>query len=544
MIFRKILILQLLALHFISCLAQQLFSFPIDTVDITGNFGEIRNQHFHQGIDFSTKGKENFPVKSIDDGYVYRIKISSKGYGKALYIHHPSGLLSVYAHLNSFSDKIQKFLNQHLIQNHQNETDIILKKDSIPIKKNEVIAYSGNTGTSSGPHLHFEIRNELTEIPINPLFYFAFKDTTKPSVQKIIFFNLSDTISPVPIVHQQTKGKKQSDTIIVPPITGIAFSGNDKMYPNGNPNNIYKVQIFLDNQKIYQHRLHYITFDNTIYVEYYAEKIRQQYFQKCFAPHLYPKYFYDTLINKGRIILSDTNIHTLRLSFCDEFNNCKDTILYIQTKSSPVYKKINTKQLLLCNTSTHIKNQYFELYIPEKSLFHDIKANIFYNPDKKQIEFSHKPLSLKFSATLKIFHHLPASDIQKTVLTGSRYYLPDTSDQHQIIFSVKELANFRLYTDKEPPHIKPLSYNLKKKAIIIPYSQNKIYFKLSDNTSLKDFKVYFNSQFCIAYYYASKKTLEVQLPQEYIAADQNQIQIIASDIVDNTITRTYSLIFK
>ena len=142
--------------------SQTLFSFPIDTIDITGNFGEIRNKHFHQGIDFSTKGKENYPVKSIDDGYVYRIKISPYGYGKVIYIHHPSGLLSVYAHLNSFSDKIQSLVTKYQIQNQINELDVLLKTDSIKVKKNEIIAFSGNTGTSSVPHLHFEIRDELT----------------------------------------------------------------------------------------------------------------------------------------------------------------------------------------------------------------------------------------------------------------------------------------------------------------------------------------------------------------------------------------------
>jgi murein DD-endopeptidase MepM/ murein hydrolase activator NlpD len=92
--------------------SQQKFSFPIDTVDITGNFGEIRNNHFHQGLDFSTKGKENYPVKSISDGYIYRIKVSPSGFGKVLYIHHPNGLLSVYAHLNSFSEKIEYFITR------------------------------------------------------------------------------------------------------------------------------------------------------------------------------------------------------------------------------------------------------------------------------------------------------------------------------------------------------------------------------------------------------------------------------------------------
>ncbi|MCX7729132.1 MAG: M23 family metallopeptidase [Bacteroidia bacterium] len=522
--------------------AQINFPFPIDTIDITGNFGEIRNQHFHQGLDFSTKNKENYPVKCIDDGYIYRIKISPVGYGKVLYIHHLSGILSVYAHLNRFSDKIQSLVNLYLQKNQINEIDVILKSDSIKVSKNEIIAYSGNTGTSSGPHLHFEIRNELTEIPINPFFYFSIKDTTKPVIQKIVFYNLADTIAPQPVALKKLKTK---DTILVPPILGIAFSGYDKTHPKGNPNNIYKVSVYFDNKKIYQHRLHYITFDNTIYVEYYADKINQQYFQKCFAPAIYPANFYDTLINKGRIILNDTNVHTLYLSFCDEKNNCTDTTLYIQTRQKPTFKKINTEKIFICHKSIHIKNQYFELHIPEKSFFQHLNAKIFYNIEKKQIQFTHSPLSLKNPATLKIYHNLSIEDAEKTILMSNRkFYTPDTIHRHQLVFTIKELNDFFLYTDKKAPHIQPISYHKKSRKIILPYTQQKIYFKLTDNTAIKDYKVYFNTQFCISYYYASKKILEVELPQERIAADENYIHIMAKDLVNNSTETIFPVVFQ
>ncbi|MEW6773374.1 MAG: M23 family metallopeptidase [Bacteroidota bacterium] len=520
----------------------QKFSFPIDTIDITGNFGEIRNRHFHQGIDFSTKGKEYYPVKSVDDGYVYRIKISKNGFGKCLYIHHPSGLLSVYAHLNAFSNKIQSLVNQYLIQNRINELDIILKKDSIQVQKNEIVGLSGNTGSSTGPHLHFEIRNELTEIPENPFFYFNINDTTKPAIQKIIFYNLIDTIHPKPLISNKPK---YPDTIIVPSITGIAFAGYDKIYPNGNPNNIYKVQVFLDNQKIYQHRLKYISFDNTIYVEYFSEKINKQIFQKCFAPHLYPLYFYDTLVNKGRIILKDTNVHTLHLSFCDERNNCTDTTILIKTKQVKTFKNISIKQLMLCLQPIYIKNKYFEIQIPEKSIFNDIDAQLFYNAEKKSIQFTHSPLPLKFPATLKISHQLNQNEIHKTLLISAyRYYLPESYDKNFLTFNVKELSNYYLYTDKLSPKIKPLSFNKKKKAIIISPQQRNIYFHLSDNTSIKKYSVYINQQFCVSYYYESKKLLSVEIPQENISSDEYNIQIIATDIVDNTTQKSYKLIFK
>ena len=523
-------------------LAQQKFLFPIDTIDITGNFGEIRKKHFHQGLDFSTKGKENLPIKSIDSGYIYRIKISSKGYGKAIYIHHPSGLLSVYAHLNQFSNKIQSALDAYLIKHQINEIDIRLKKDSIKVSKNEIIGYSGNTGASTGPHLHFEIRDELTEIPINPIFYLPVQDITPPTIQKIIFYDLSDTLHPTPIF---TKNKKTTRVIIVPSITGIAFLGYDKTFPKGNPNNIYKVQIFLDNIKIYQHRLHHITFDNTIYVEYFVDKIDNQYFQKCFASHLYPPFFYDTLVNKGRIILTDTNTHTLKISFCDENKNCTDTLLYIKTLKINPYKKIKSDHLLICTQPISIKNSYFKLDIPEKSLFQHINASFYFNPQKNQISFTHSPLPLKYPAKLTIYHNYPIHDLKNILLsTNHKYFTPDTFDSQKIIFSVNELNTYHLYIDKQSPTIIPLEYNAKKKAIIIPSTQQKIYFKLSDNTAIQDYKVFLNSQFCLAYYYSSKKLLEVQLPKEYLSADQYTLQIIASDIAHNTTIQSYPILFK
>ena len=523
--------------------SQILYSFPIDTVDITGNFGEIRNKHFHQGIDFSTKGKENYPIKSIDDGYVYRIKISPYGYGKALYIHHPSGLLSVYAHLNSFSDKIQSLVTKYQILNQCNEFDIMLKADSIKVQKNEIIAFSGNTGTSSGPHLHFEIRDELTEIPINPLFYFSVKDTTMPIVENILFYDLSDTTAPSPILSTFSKIK---DTLLLPPIFGVAFSGYDKSYPNGNPNNIYNVQIFLDNKKIYQHRLHYITFDNTMYVEYYSEKIKNKILQKCFTPQLYPPYFYDTLVNKGRIILTDTNYHQLKLIFCDEKENCIQKNFTIKTKHSPKYKNSPTKKLILCTTTNTIKNPNFEITIPEKSLFGNLYATFVFDEKSKKIIWTHsRSFSLKYPAILKIYHHLKNNELKKTLLiSNNKIYTPQQYNTKIITFNVNELNDFYLFVDNLPPTIKPLNFNKNKKYITASYDTPVLFFQVKDNTKIKNIKTFFNNQFCVSYYYATKHLLKIELPNELIATDENFIQIIVTDIVGNTTHKTYKILLK
>ena len=152
----------------------QILDFPLKAeVGIAGNFCELRGSHFHTGIDFRTLGTENLPINTAAEGFVSRILISSSGYGKALYITHPKlGLTTLYAHLNSFSPKIEAYISKILLENQINTIDTILTTPILWIRKGEEIGLSGNTGNSFAPHLHFEVRNTSTEVAYNPEPYF------------------------------------------------------------------------------------------------------------------------------------------------------------------------------------------------------------------------------------------------------------------------------------------------------------------------------------------------------------------------------------
>ena len=126
--------------------------------EIIGTYCELRPNHFHGGLDIRTGGVIGRPVLSVGDGYVSRINISTIGYGKAIYITHPNGYTSVYAHLSEFPASIQWFITKSQYQNQQYEIEIFPEADLIKVKRGETIAYSGNSGASQGPHLHFEIR--------------------------------------------------------------------------------------------------------------------------------------------------------------------------------------------------------------------------------------------------------------------------------------------------------------------------------------------------------------------------------------------------
>lgn len=453
------------------------YAWPIDSPRvITGNYGELRPNHFHVGIDFATNGKINYPVYSIADGYVSRVKVSSVGYGKSIYITHYDGKVSVYAHLNSYIPKIAELIKKEQYEKQNFEVEFFPPLDKIKIRKSELIGLSGNSGGSTGPHLHFEIRDEKSETPLNPLEYFKIKDNINPSIDRIGFYNLSDTCSPKFMNAYKIKKSKndtlslEKDSIILNQgILGFAFSGFDQYLPNGNKNNIFSAKVYFDNRLLYAHTMDHLHFDDLRFVNEFSETVENFKYQKCFMPTLYPPNLYERRPTKGRILLSDTNFHKLRLSVIDENGNERVLQFTFKTRKLNFYGKpsINSDVYVNCERDFMVAKNKLQIFIPAYTLYYSTGL-IFENTLETTGKIIILPREANLKSTSIIGFEIPKKlkkHKDKLVLSsGSSAFTPIVK-RDSVFYSVRTLGSFILQADTIAPIVKTKITVSKLKAI-------------------------------------------------------------------------------
>ncbi len=317
----------------ISKYPQDYFRNPLDIpISLAGNFGECRPNHFHSGLDIKTEGRENLVVRAAAEGYVSRMKIEKGGFGHALYITHPNGFTTVYAHLNDFNPALQKFLRKQQYEKQSWTVDVILSPEEFPVKKWEQIAWSGNTGGSAGPHLHFEIRDTETEHPLNgALFGLDIKDTQPPIPTEIALYNLNKRFyEQSPTYYKLTKqGNKYAIKDSVKAYgthVGISIAVNDFMNGSTNTLNFYEAKWYKDDVLQGSITLDDIGYGATRYLHAYADyktkKLKNTWFQCLFKMKGNALNIYENMNPvKGAMELESGKQHLIRIELTDAFNN-------------------------------------------------------------------------------------------------------------------------------------------------------------------------------------------------------------------------------
>lgn len=348
-------IVRLLVLLSISILqAQPDFQFPVKIkADLSGAFGDLRKNHFHTGLDIRTGGVEGVPVYAVADGWIYRLKISPYGFGNAVYIMHTGGYISAYAHLQKFIPVLEDSVLARQKLTRLNTADWYLPPNACKIKKGELIAWSGNSGSSGGPHLHFEIREDEEHI-MNPMQFYKnyFEDNYKPIPEKIIF----SPVSPGAFIQGKPERKEFTplalgsgkyvikDTIELYGIIGLEYQVTDRLRAEAFKINVPFVQLQLDDSTLFEFTLNKFGFSDKRMVNKHLDYSKYQsagaLIQKCYLTDGNKFECYHSQSYQGRIQLTDSKTHTWKIIFRDYHGNSSSIQGWIKNKKPNVSNNI------------------------------------------------------------------------------------------------------------------------------------------------------------------------------------------------------------
>jgi hypothetical protein len=529
------------------------FGSPLDIPFLlAGNFGEPRASHFHMGLDIRTQEKEGLNVYAIGDGYVSRIGVSPYGYGNALYITYPNGFTSVYGHLSRFNPEITARLRKEQNAKQEFAVDFILKPDEIPVTKGELVAYSGNTGGSGGPHLHFEIRDAL-ERPINP-FLFGYKsaDHIPPSIAAVKFYPMDEKRykadgyrTPVVAVGTNYELKTGLQKLNATSI-GIAVNTFDHMDERLHTVGLYDLKMYDNDSLLFEYTVDRIAFDyirNVIaqvdYPIFTHEGSRA--FQKCFVErNNNTQAYYHHVKNNGIIDISDGEIHHIRIEAADYAGN--KSILRAEVEYNPegtAFKpRPNTYMTALSPSKDNVlTGDDFKVTIPGKSLLDSVYINYSSTPAKYPGVFSNVikigdsyDLLSYYTVSIKPLN-LPDALKDKALIawksaSGGTAARSAKWTGDMLTAQAREFGSFYIVIDTTPPKITPVNI-MKGKNM---HTAKKIMVSIRDNLSgIADYHGYIDGQWQLMEMDGKSAILRMPIPTTLSAGEHNFKLIVTDD---------------
>ena len=520
------------------------FSNPLEIeLILNGNFGESRPSHFHSGIDIKTQFKEGLNVFSSAEGYVSRISIKHGGFGKALYINHPNGYTTVYAHLKKFNKKIEDYIKKIQYNKKSYQIEHYLKKDVIRIFKNENIGSSGNTGSSFGPHLHYETRLTKNQKAINPqLFGIDIKDSRRPIINSVFLYKL-DSLNKIsePIklkINKINDSIYQSEKVTANGTIGFGVNGFDRQDLANNKNGIYKYSTVYDNKKNIEFNFNSFFFEESIKIKtlidykYYIQNKSR--IVKLFKDHGNNLSIYSN--NKSGYINVENDISLYQITLTDLKGNkstIKIPIIKGEIIKSPL-KKVNSTVL---NTSLNNKLDYnfefenAEIKIAKNTFLKNVKLNIDTSIDSIKI----------INPEIAVFKNIKISFLNKEKRKGNYLALKDNNgnesfataklnSKNYFYHKTKSLGTYFIKNDSLLPVIE--LRNFKNNDWIT--NKNSIKIKILDNeTGIKNYNVKINGKWMLFEYEYKRNELFYKFDSYFINKKKNLIEVSVEDMAGN-----------
>ncbi|MFC4635656.1 M23 family metallopeptidase [Dokdonia ponticola] len=529
------------------------FTNPLDIpLVMAGTFGELRSNHFHSGLDIKTQRKEGFKVYASAEGFVSRIKISHYGYGKAIYIQHPNGYSTVYAHLKKFSPEIEAYIKDKQYKKEQFEIEVYPRSGTIPVSQGDLIAYSGNTGGSGGPHLHYEIRDANAR-PMNPfLFGIDVADTKPPKVSNVFVYPLDENSyinrSQKPVELRVTMQKDSSfvtGKINAQGKIGFGISTIDQQNGANNKNGIYQIQTTLNGEENFLLTMDKFSFAETRYlnrmIDYGRFIKKKNRVQKLFIEKNNPLSIYEKHVDNGMLSIQDSLSYQYTIRVKDYAGN--ETRINI-----PIVGKVDTlvkpKEINVTDHYAYADQPFshaegkFTVYIPKGALYDDTFLNLRVSSDT--LDFHQEDTPLHKNAT--ITYDLSAynlEDREKLYLGRLNrkgddiYYSSTRIKDNTLTTATRTFGTYTIGIDKTPPVITPK--NVTKGKWMSKYRYLK--FKIEDvHSGIKSYRATVNGKFILMEYDYKTKTLIHDFNDTIVTDTENNLKLIVTDNVGNSAT--------
>jgi len=484
------------------------FRWPVQVKPgIVANFGELREGHWHMGLDIRTDHKVNTPVYAAAEGYIARVSVHAFGYGQAIYINHPNGLTTVYGHLNKFFPALDSFVKLQQYRQESWDIELEFSKNELPVKKGQFIALSGSTGSSQGPHVHFEIRDTKTERCINPLLFdLPVADAVAPVFTKLAMYNRNLSVydqSPA-LFTVNRRGDKYSvkPELIRTGFARLSFAvgAYDCVTGSTNRNGIYSGEIFFDGQRLIEFVLDSMDYIETEYVNAHVDyKYKYNggiYLQQLFQLPGDHGRAYKPQNSNGTIVLKDTNVHSVRIEARDVFNNMSELTFKLQYSDRLARAAgSGSGSDFPPNEVNVFERDDFEVYLPEHCLYDSIPPS-FSQQKQPQLsavspEFRFGDPSIPFygKINIRIKPSRPITDNLKSRVVIKR------TDKKSVSFRVatwqmdwlaagfSDFGSYCAFVDSELPVVNDLA---KGDTIDLSSSKNIVFYP-KDNSGVRTF---------------------------------------------------------
>ncbi|MFD2583993.1 M23 family metallopeptidase [Pedobacter vanadiisoli] len=549
--------------------AQQVFStnkYPItdfrQPLDINppalaGSFGEIRSNHFHSGIDFRTNQREGYPVYAVADGYISRLRVQNSGFGQALYINHPNGFTTVYGHLQRFAPKIATIVKNLEYEKKTFEIDEFPDATLIPVHKGEVIAWSGNRGSSGGPHLHFEIRDTKTEETINPQFFgIVIPDNIPPVIHGLYVYRLNgktfneSTPKQAIAITGANGSYKTTAPVSLTGEVGFGIVVTDRHNGLSGTNGVYSIQLEVDGKMVYTSALERFAFEDSkainSHIDYPTYLNTKRSIQKSFVDPGNPLKIYSNLVNNGRINFNDGAQHQLRYTITDSKGNSSVLPFTVNAGSAPVAAPVVAAGIIYpYNKVNEFNAEEVKVILPKGTLYNDLNFTYKKLPRPAgnawsavhQIHNRYVPLHIGFDLWIK-GDNLPENLRSKALIVNLNGSSQGGSfDNGYVKATPKNFGSFYVAVDTIAPRIFPVNISEGKNMSGL----SKIFFKISDNLSgIKSFNGYIDGKWALMEFDAKSATLWHSF-DERTAPGRHTLELIVVDMKENT--RKYNVNF-